>query len=139
MSKKNILFFVGIVLLSMSCAHYRDVRPSSSGDHYVSFLTERKGEGFKEGFAQAKDYCDDVMEKKALQVKEKSEYVGSMDEDDYNKAKTASKLVGAIGGAGAVFGGKKEKKAGGVAAVGGGIADSSLGKGYKYTMWFKCK
>lgn len=132
-----LLFTVSFAVIS--CAHYPDVRPSGSGLYTVSFLTERKGEGFRQGFAQAKDYCDDVHSKRAVHVSEKSKYVGSMNEKKYNRYKTASKVTSAIGGAGVVFGGKKQKEMGGVAAIGGGIADGALGAGYRYTMKFRCR
>ena len=62
-----------------------------------------------------------------------------MNEKEYNRAKTTAKVVTAVGGAGVVFGGDNERKAGGVAGIGGGIADSAIGKGYRYTMRFKCR
>ncbi len=134
----------GLGLLSLStllnaCAFYPDVRPASDGVHTVTFLTEEKDEGFQAAFAQAKDYCDDVLKKRAYQISEKSEYVGSMDESTYNTAKKISKVTAAVGTAGAILGGKNERTAGGVTAVGGGIADSALGKGYRYTLKFKCE
>ena len=135
----RILAIFTFSILLTSCAHYPDVRPSDKGLHKVSFLTDYKDQGFKEGFGQAKDFCDDVYEKRAIHVKDKSKYVGTMDEETYNKSKTASKVVSAIGGAGTILGGKKERKAGAVTAVGGGIADGAIGQGYRYTMWFKCK
>lgn len=130
---------LGFFALLTACAHYPDVRPAADGIHKVSFQTEGKDEGFQKGFAQAKDYCDDTQKKRAVTVSEASEYIGSMDEKTYNNLKMASKITGAIGGAGLILGGKNEQKAGGAAAVGGGIADSALGTGYKYTMTFKCE
>lgn len=135
--KKLLLIILTLGL--NACAHYPDVRPSSKGNHKVSFLTEFEGEGFREGFGQAKDFCDDVYEKKAVHSKEKSEYVGSMDEESYNSYKKASKVVGSLGAAGALLGGKKERGVGAATAVGGGIADSSMGLGYRYTLYFKCR
>ena len=80
----NRLVYTFAIALITSCAHYPDVRPSGKGLHKVSFLTERKDEGFQYGFSQAKDYCDDVHGRRAVHVSEKSRYVGSMDEDKYN-------------------------------------------------------
>ena len=136
---KKLFYTITLVYLINGCAHYPDVRPSGKGLHKVSFLTERKNEGFQEGFSQAKDYCDDVHNKRAVHVSEKSKYVGSMDEDKYNRYKTASKVTTAVGSAGYVFGGKRQQDVGGIAMLGGGIADSAIGKGYRYTMKFRCK
>lgn len=61
-----------------------------------------------------------------------------MDDDKYNSYKTAIKVTSGVGGAGVLFGGKK-KDVGGVAMIGGGIADSAIGKRYRYTMQFHCK
>ena len=138
MRANYLLLFLSALFLT-NCAHYPDVRPSAKGDHKVIFQTERKGEGFKKAFAQAKDYCDDNHEQKAMHVKEESKYIGSMDEDTYNKSKTATKAIKTIGVGGMAFGGKKERKAGRVGAFGGGVGDSALGLGYEYTMWFHCK
>lgn len=132
------LLFLAFALISMACAHYPDVRPGDKV-HEAIIKTERKGEGFKEAFSQAKDFCDDVYKSRPVKIKEKSEYAGTMDEGTYNKAKTASKVVEGVGVAAAVFGGKKESKAGVAAGAGGGIADSALGKDYVYTLTFKCK
>ncbi len=128
-----------LTFLASACAHYPDVRPAADGIHTVSFLTESKNEGYQAAFSQAKDYCDDVVKKRPAVVSEKSQYVGSMDESTYNAAKTASKVVGAVGAAGAVLGGKNERQVGGVATVGGGIASGALGQGYEYTLKFKCE
>ena len=62
-----------------------------------------------------------------------------MSEAKYNNYKTASKVTSAVGSAGVLFGGKKQKDVGGVAMIGGEIADSAIGKGYRYTMKFRCK
>ncbi len=137
MQKSYLLVFGSFVFAS--CAHYPDVRPTAKGVHSVVFSTESKGEGFQKAFAQAKDYCDDVHNKRAFQISEKSEYIGSMDEGSYNTAKSVSKVTSAVGAAGVVFGGKNEQKAGGVAAVGGGIANEAFGQGYRYTLKFKCQ
>ena len=136
---KQGLLLGTVTLFLVSCAHYPDVRPSSDGPHKVVLQMERKNEGFKEAFSQAKDFCDDVYEKRAVHIKDQSKYVGTMDEAEYNRYKTASEVIGAVGGAAAVFGGKNERKAGAVGAVGGGIADNALGKAYEFTLWFKCE
>ena len=62
-----------------------------------------------------------------------------MDEDTYNKAKTASHIVEGVGAAATIFGGRNESNAGVVAGSGGAIADGAIGRDYKYTLTFKCK
>ncbi|MES2745760.1 MAG: hypothetical protein V4655_10050 [Bdellovibrionota bacterium] len=125
--------------ISFGCAHYPDVRPDDTGINSVIFRTERKGEGFREAWSQAKSYCDDVYKNFPYKVKETSNYVGNMDESTYNAAKTGSKVATGVGAAAAIFGGKNESKAGVGVGLGGGIADSALGQDYEYTLTFKCK
>ncbi|RYZ48952.1 MAG: hypothetical protein EOP07_25125 [Proteobacteria bacterium] len=137
-SVSSILAFV-LAALTVGCAHYPDVRPGENGLNEVIFRTERKGEGFQAAFSQAKDYCDDAMGKKrAVRIKEESKYVGTMDESTYNQAKTASKVLTAVGGTAAVFGGRNESKAGAVGGMGGAIGDNALGADYEYKLEFKC-
>lgn len=38
-----------------------------------------------------------------------------------------------------VFGGKKESNVGGIVGLGGVVAETAAGTGYKYEMKFKCK
>ena len=123
----------------LACAHYPDVRPAANGPHSASFLTDEKDEGFKNAFAQAKDYCDDVYKKRPKVVSESSEYIGSMSESSYNAARTTSKIVSGVGVAGVALGGKNERKAGGAAAAGGGIASGAISQGYRYTLKFTCE
>lgn len=133
------LVFIGFGLLSFACAHYPDVRPEESGLNQVIFKTERKDEGFQQAWSQAKDYCDDVHHNRPVKVSEVSEYKGTMDEGTYNAAKTASKVAEGVGAAAAIFGGTNESRAGVGVGVGGGIADTAIGKDYQYTLTFKCK
>jgi hypothetical protein len=129
---------IPVFMLLTACAHHRDVRPAEDGLHTVSFNTEAKGEGFREGMSQANHYCDQ-FKKQAYQVGESSDYVGSMDESSYNTGKTVSKVAKVAGTAGYIFGGKNESKVGGVTSVGGVVGDAVLGEGYQYKMQFKCK
>ncbi|MBC7662005.1 MAG: hypothetical protein H7249_20110 [Chitinophagaceae bacterium] len=135
--------FIAIALLNLTtitaCAHYPDVRAKESGIHSVILNIENKDEGYQEANAQANSFCKDKYQKTAFQVSEKSEYVGSLDETTYIAAKTASKVITAVGAGAAIFGGQSESKAGVGGAVGGGVADSALGNGYRYTMEFKCE
>ncbi|MBC7658269.1 MAG: hypothetical protein H7249_01020 [Chitinophagaceae bacterium] len=132
------LLFTAVVLM-VGCAHYPDVRPGEKDIHEVIIKTERKGDGFQQAFAEAKDFCDDVYKKHPVRVKEKSTYIGSMDEKTYNQAKTASKIIEGTGAAVAIFGGKKESRIGAGAGVGGGVADHAIGRDYQFSMTFKCK
>ncbi len=136
---KKILLLTSLLPLLTSCAHYPDVRPGESGVHTVIIGTERKGDGFQEAWSQAKDYCDDVYKQRPVRLTEKSEYIGSMDESTYNASKTGLKVIEGVGTATAIFGGKKESKAGAAAGVGAGIGDGAMGKGYQMTVTFKCK
>ena len=127
-----------VALLSISCAHYPDVRPGEKANEVI-IRTERKDQGFQEAFSQAKDYCDDVLKKHPIKISEKSTYIGTMDEGTYNAAKTASKVLEGVGSTAAVFGGKNESKAGVAGGFGGAVADDALGSDYEYRLVFKCK
>ncbi len=130
----SFLLFLGFV----SCAHHRDVRPGDSGIHKVILQTESKDEGYRDAKNQADHFCEQ-SKKSAYIVSEGSKYTGDMKESDYKKAKTITKVTKGVGGAGYVFGGKKERNAGGILGLGGQVADSALGKGYTYAMTFRCK
>ena len=140
MFNKTLIFsVVAAVCILPGCAHHRDVRTTASGIHEVSFVTERKQEGYRQAFKQAKDFCVGYEQSPAI-VSESSEYVGRMNEEDYNRAKTVTEVVSTVGVAGMIFGGgKNDSDVGTVAAVGGGIADQALGEGYRYTMQFRCQ
>ena len=138
LSMNKILGISFITLLLSACAHHRDVRPADDGIHNVSFKTERKGDGSRNAMGQAEHFCKQ-QNKYAVMVDENSKYIGGMKEDSYNTAKTVSKAGEAIGGAAYVFGGKRESNAGGILGLGSGIADTAIGKGYAFTMKFKCK
>jgi hypothetical protein len=140
--KSNYIMIYTISLAFMillGCSHYRDVRPGPDGLHLVIIKSEGKGDGSRDAIWQAQNYCQDNGKKSAVFLNEETKYVGSMNEDSYNKTKTAAKVAEAIGGAGYVFGGSKEKQAGGVVGLSGGIADSILGEGYSTEMKFKCQ
>lgn len=140
---KKLLQFLTIVvsvLILSNCAHHNDVRPSADGVHKVSFQTEDKAEGYREAMSQAEHYCKEVAgHKSPVIVNEQSNYTGGMDEKSYKNAKTASKVAQAVGGVGYVFGGKNESTAGGIVGLGGGIADSAIGRGYTYELKFSCR
>lgn len=127
-----------LTLLLTSCAHYPDVRPGEDGIHRVVILAETKASGSQQAMSQASDYCD-TMKKSPVYLDEKSTYVGSMNEDDYNKTKTIGKVASAVGSTAYVFGGKKESNAGGIVALGGVAANAAAGMGYSFEMKFKCK
>lgn len=129
-----------LILLSISCAHHRDVRPTEGGTHKVVLQTEDKDAGYKDAMSQANHYCkEEEGNKRAVVVTEGSKYTGSMNEDTYRKSKTAAKVAQGVGGAAWVFGGKNESTAGGIVGLGGGIADGAIGTGYTYEMSFKCR
>ena len=132
----SLLLILGI---SAGCAHHRDVRPGADGMNKVVLKTEDKGEGYRDAMSQANHYCEERGGKHAVILNEGSQYTGSMDESSYKTGKTVSKVAQAAGGAAFVFGGKNEKTAGGIASIGGGIADQALGDGYTYELKFKCE
>lgn len=127
------------LILLVSCAHHKDVRPSADGTHKVIFQFENNNGAYQQAKSQADDYCEKEESKKAYIGKELYQYTGDIDEETYKQAKMASKVAQGVGGAGVVLGGKKEKNAGAVVSVGGSIARGVLGDGYKYTMEFVCK
>jgi len=141
MKHKTSKMFKAIVILGLlslvGCAHHRDVRPGVDGLHRVVIQTEGGEHDKQDAISQAEHFCKEQGKYAAI-VEEKQSYTGSMDEQTYKNAKTASKVVTAVGGAAYVFGGKNEKTAGGIGSIGGGIADSALGKAYVVEMKFKC-
>ena len=135
--KKTTIVYTLLLILS-ACAHHPDVRPSEDGIHKILLMVEDKNNGGREALDQAKSYCKEINLQPVI-VSEKTNYVGNMDEQTYNKVKTGAKVAEAAGGAVHVFGGEKESKAGGVIGLGGIVADSAAGEGYQYEMKFKCK
>ena len=134
---KYLLLFSTLALI-FSCAHHRDVRPSSKGLHTVRLQTVDKTSGYKNAFSQATHFCKERYNKFASVSKESYKYTGQMSEDAYKQTKTAAKVAKGVGSAAWVFGGKQESNAGGIVGLGGQVADSVAGDGYTYTMIFKC-
>jgi hypothetical protein len=134
---KKFIFMIFLTFL-FGCAHHRDVRPGSEGLHRVVVKAEQKDEGYRDAMSQANHFCEQ-QKKYAVIVDEKSSYTGSMNEDTYQKTKTASKIAQGVGGAAYVFGGRKESNAGGIVGLGGAIADGVAGQGYTFEMRFKCQ
>lgn len=134
---KSILLITTITLLS-SCAHHKDVRPNSTGNHTVSFQVDTKQDGYRNAIDQANHFCKE-RNQNAFIVKETNTYVGSMNEKDYNTTKKVAQVAKSLGGTIWALGGKKESNAGGVVGLGGGVADQVAGKGYQYQMTFNCK
>lgn len=112
---------IAIAFLStfiVGCAHHSDVRPSADGIHTVSFMVERKDEGYRNAYSQAESYCQKRSKQTALVVSEQSEYVGSVGEQNYNTAKTITNIA---------------------SAVGVEIPGQVLTQGYRYSMTFRCE
>jgi hypothetical protein len=128
-----------MIIVMTACVHYPDVRPGANGKHLVSFMTDSKEDGYRNAKRQADSYCDDVHKKNAYFIKEGSHYKGSMTEGNYKTAKKVAKTTQMVGGAAAMFGGKKQSEVGGVVGLGGGIGDYALGNEYRYSMYFSCK
>ncbi len=127
-----------LFVLLGACAHHRDVRPGADGLHRVALQTDDTDRASREAISQAEHYCKERNLSAAF-VDEKSQYTGSMDEDSYKTAKTASKVAQGVGSAAWVFGGRRESTAGGIVGLGGAIADGAIGKGYTVEMKFKCQ
>lgn len=134
---KSVVTVLALGLL-VSCAHYPDVRPGENGIHRVVILSETKEAGSREAMSQAESYCES-KKLSPVYLDEKSKYIGSMSEDDYNKTKTIGKVASAVGSTAYVFGGKKESNAGGIVALGGVAANAATGNGYSFEMKFKCQ
>lgn len=121
-----------------ACAHHRDVRPGEGGLNSVDLKVEDKGDGYRDAMDQAEHYCD-KREERPIIVSEDTQYVGSMDEQSYKTGRTVAKVAQVAGGAGYIFGGESERRAGGVVGLGGLVGDAALGQGYRYSMKFRCK
>lgn len=141
MSQKLILFStVGAFLLLASCAHHRNVRPGAEGVHKVIIQTDDVEAASENALDQANHFCSEKKGgKSAVIVDEGKKYTGDMDEENYKKVKTASKVAKTVGGMAHVFGGKNESNAGGLAWLGGSAGDAAAGKGYTIEMKFKCE
>lgn len=137
-NKMQILLSGATFLTLISCAHHRDVRPSDDGVHKVILNVEDKEEGYRNAMSQATDYCEELKLRPVV-VNEGTKYQGSMDEQSYNRGKTASKVAQAVGGAVWAMGGQNESNAGGIVGVGGSVARGALGNGYQYVLNFRCK
>ena len=131
-----ILLFAFMFTL-VSCAHHRDVRPGADGVNRVVIAVDEDMHGSREALSQASHYCESLGKRAAI-VSEDKKYSGDMKEEDYKKAKTATKVIGAIGGVTSIFGGRNERKAGFATAIGAGVASDVIGKGYTFEMKFKC-
>lgn len=132
---------LGLILLAslfgVGCAHHRDVRASADGIHRVVVQSEDTEAGARDAISQANHFCEQ-RGKSAAFVNEDKKYSGDLDEKTYKTGKRASKAAQALGSAVYVFGGKTESTVGGIAGLGGAVADSALGKGYTIEMKFKC-
>ncbi len=133
----KMLLVSGLFLFAAACATHNDVRPGENGLNRVVIQTDDKEEGSRDAIRQATNYCKE-FEKHPAFVDENQKYTGDMEESKYKNAKMASKIAKGVGTAGFVFGGKNESAVGGIAALGGHVADDVLGKGYTVEMKFKC-
>ena len=132
----RFILFLPILFL-ISCAHHRDVRPGVDGVHRVVVKLDEDVQGSREALGQADHYCESLGKRAAI-ISEEKKYTGDMKEEDYKKAKTATKVVGAVGGLTTIFGGRNERKAGWATALGASAADGIIGMGYTLELKFKC-
>lgn len=132
-------------LLAAGCAtqrepYYPDVRPAADGNHRTVLTVERKDGHFQPAFAQARDFCWDVHQKRPVVAGETARYVGSMPEATYAAMQMASDIAIGAGGAVGVFGNNSgTRKAGFGTAVAGGVVKEVLAPGYEYTLGFRCE
>ncbi len=132
------IILTSLFFLLVSCGHHRDVRPGASGIHRVIVRAEEKETGEQQAIRQANHYCEEY-EKRAAFTSERTHYSGDVDEDTYKRGKAISRFVKTAGSGAYVYGGKKERNAGGVGTLGGAAFDSGLGKGYTTDMSFRCQ
>ena len=133
---KIVLLLMASFLLS--CGHHRDVRPMASGNHIVRVVGENKTGPVRDAMNQANHFCKE-SQKYAEVIKEDTTFIGSGSEEDYVRNKNITNAISAVGGSAAVFGGKREKKLGGLGLVGGQAANAYLGNGFQTTITFVCK
>lgn len=138
MKNINLSILILISFFFVACAHHRDVRPGANGINRVVIPTNDKDSGTRDAISQANDYCESIN-KSAAFVDEKSSYTGDISEESYKNGKKISKAAKVLGGAGYAFGGRNERKAGGVVGLGGVVGDAVLGNGYTVEMRFKCQ
>ncbi len=134
----KFLILSALWLMLISCGHHNDVRPGASGVHRVMVRAEEKETCEQEAIRQANHYCDEY-EKNAAFVSESTKYSGDVDEDTYKQGKVLSRVVKAAGSGAFIYGGKRERNAGGIGTLGGVAVDSGLGKGYTSEMSFRCQ
>ena len=132
-----ILAAIAAVITLTSCAHHKDVRPGADGVHRVIIQTTGDESEKREAIDQANHFCKE-QNKYAAFVTEEQKYTGQMDEKSYQNTKVASKVLKTVGSGAYVFGGSKEKNAGGIGVLAGQAADSAIGQGYTVDMKFKC-
>ncbi len=125
-------------LFLVSCGHHRDVRPGANGIHRVVVRAEEKEMGEQQAIRQANHYCEE-FQKSAAFTSERTHYSGDVDEQTYKQGKALSRFVKTAGSGAYIYGGKKERNAGGVGTLGGASMDSALGKGYTTDMSFRCQ
>lgn len=133
---KTIVLITIISLFTFSCAHHRDVRPGADGLHRVVIHSDGDA-GERSALSQAEHYCQEFGKNPGI-VEEKTNYTGKFDEDTYNNAKAASRVLKTVGSAASVFGGRNERNVGGVGVLAGVGTDAALGNGYTTEMKFKC-
>ncbi|MEI7445372.1 MAG: hypothetical protein WCK28_10825 [Burkholderiales bacterium] len=134
-----------ITLFAAGCAtqrapYYPDVRPAADGNHRTVFAAERKDGHFQPAFAQARDFCWDVHQKRPVVSNEETRYVGSMPESTYIAMQTASGIAMGAGSAVGVFGNNSGTRSAGFGtAVAGGVVKGVMAPGYEYTLGFRCE
>lgn len=133
---KYVIFVVPIFLLA--CAHENKIRPYKGAVHHVSVRSEDPYWGSQRALSRANAICEDQYAMMASIVSEKTKYVGDMDEQDYKKARMASRVLKT--GSHTYFGGsgKAKRKTRRMVRGSGNMIDSAVGQAYFTQMDFKC-
>ncbi len=133
----KLIFLISLIML-VSCGHHRDVRPGASGIHRVVVRGEYKESAEQEAIRQSNHYCKE-FDKSAAFVSEHTKYSGDVDEQTYKTGKVLTRVIRSAGSGAHIYGGKKERNAGGIGALGGVAGDAGLGNGYTSEMSFRCQ
>ena len=136
--KIHFIAVPALLIILVSCAHHRDVRPGVDGIHRVSLQASETEDGTREAIDQANHFCEE-RGKSAAFISEEKKYTGDMNEKDYKNVRRAGKVAQVVGSGVYTFSGhKKTSDVGGLGALGGSAANAVASDGYSVEMKFKC-
>ncbi len=134
-------YFLLALLVLVSCAHHRDVRPGADGLHKVVVRGEDREQSERSALSQARHFCEERNLDAAI-VTEKTDYKGSMDEGTRETIKRASDVATILGGTmkGRSRANPNDTEAGDVVQDAGRVGHAVTGgDDYLTEMTFKCK